>query len=257
MDTPNTTLDIKQLSTQLLENHTDGALVKSVLDEIHQLFTNKTNFSGLDGEISHLAALPTAMGMAVSINEAALCLLDYRRTVQFLRGITAAIKDKQKEFPGETINIFYAGCGPYAPFVTLVAPLFTPEEVQFTVLEISGESIALAETLVKGLGLTKYVDNFYSGDAVLSEVPDADKYHILFSETLDTLLFRESYVPILWNMIPQFNENVIVLPENVILKSSFGTFVGEELTETESITVFDTRQELKDHGVEALPDNMP
>lgn len=257
MDTPNTIPDIKHLSTQLLANPTDQGLVKNVLDEIHHHFSTSTNLTGFDGEIPHLAAVPTSMGMALSINHAALCLLDYTRTVKFLQGITTAIKDKQAEFPGETINIFYAGCGPYAPFVTLVAPLFTPEEVQFTVLEISGESIALAEILVGELGLTEYVDNFYSGDAVLSEIPDADKYHILFSETLDALLYRESYVPILWNMIPQFNENVIVLPENVLLKSSFGVFKDDQLTETESITVFDTRQAIKDHGVEELPDALP
>lgn len=257
MDTPNTIPNIKNLSSQLLDNHSNGILVKQIIDEIHAIFTNATKITGYDYEFGHGVSVKTAMGMALSLNHAAQCLVDYKRTIQFLKGITAAIKDKQEAFPGETINIFYAGCGPYAPFVTLVAPLYKPSEVRFTVLEINQESLLTAEKLIATLGLTEYVDNFYVADAVISEIPEANKYHILFSETLDAQLYRESFVPILWNMIPQFNDDVIILPENVILKSSFGIFNGAVLTESESQTIFDTRRALKDHGVEELPNQLP
>ena len=50
----------------------------------------------------------------------------------FLKAMVMAIKEKQQKHPDKTINIFYAGCGPYAPFVTLIAPLFSPKKIQFS-----------------------------------------------------------------------------------------------------------------------------
>ena len=247
--------NIKELSSALLDSYSDPQEVERILNEVHKHFQELTNLSGFDQEIKHLAAVPTATGMALSLNYAAQCLLDYKRTVHFLRGIVAAIKDKQKELSGETVNIFYAGCGPYAPFISLVAPLFKPSEVQFSLLEINDESLESAKKLIDALELSDYVQDYHRSDAVTFKFSEPEKFHILFSETLDSLLYRESYVPILGNMLGQLPESIGLIPENVVIKASL--FFDED-KEKQGETVFDTRQALTLHGRTAeLPIEFP
>ncbi|SOE19712.1 hypothetical protein SAMN06298216_0216 [Spirosomataceae bacterium TFI 002] len=212
---------IQQFTTSVIENTIDISEAERNINEIHAHFQQLTGITGFDFSIENLAAVPTAKGKALGLNYAAQCLLDFKRTVKFLRAIVAAILRCQKEQPGKTINIFYAGCGPYAPFVTLVAPLFNPDEIQFTLLEINKNSVDSAKKLIGALNLTKHVKEVFIADAVTFKVPSPKAFHILISETLDAMLFRECYVPILFNLLPQFNENVILIPENVIINLSF------------------------------------
>lgn len=212
---------IQKLTSSIFENAIDEVEAVKSLDEIHGYFQQITEITGSDFVIEHMAAIPTARGKALGLNFAAQCLLDYKRTIKFLKAIVSAIKEKQKAHPGELIKIFYAGCGPYAPFVTLIAPLFQPEEIQFSLLEINKNSVKSAKKLIEGLKLSNYINEFYTADAVTFQVPNSDSFHILISETLDALLYRECYVPILFNLLPQFNANITLLPENVILHLSF------------------------------------
>ncbi len=252
---------IKNLVESLLNNSLEEAAVQRVLNEIHQYFQEITAISGYSHEISHLAAVPTATGMALGLNHAAQCLLDYKRTVQFLHGMVAAIKDKQKENVGESIRIFYAGCGPYAPFITLIAPLFESTEIQFSLLEINKSSLLSAKKLINGLNLSGYVQDYYLADAVTFEIPNPDSFHILFSETLDALLYRESYVPILWNLLPQLSENIVLIPANVTLELSIVKRTGHpnELAEEKHLgRIFDTRKDLIPYFTkDKLPQHFP
>ncbi len=211
---------IKDLSATLLENDLDFSIIKETIDKIHENFKEHSPITGSENDIKNMAAVPTASGMALGLSHAAQCLIDYQRTTKLLRGVVSAIKDVQKKHPNETVNIFYAGCGPYAPFITLVAPLFSPEEVQFTLLEVNLDSLNAAKVLIEKLDLTQYVNDYYNKDAITFTIPNPESYHILFSETLDSLLYRESYVPILMNMLPQLNKDIVVVPENVVLDIS-------------------------------------
>ncbi|MHA7057188.1 SAM-dependent methyltransferase [Aquimarina sp. M1] len=243
--------NIKKLTNQLLKKDSTHEDNVNIINEIHEYFNQITTISGYDMEFNHLAAVPTASGMALSLNHAAQCLLDYKRTVIFLKGLVKAIKDAQNDNPNETIQIFYAGCGPYAPFVTLVAPLFETSEVQFSVLEINKDSLDFAKKLIEKLSLIDYIKDYYQADAVTFSIPESKSFHILFSETLDALLFRESYVPILANMLPQLSSDIILIPNNVLLKVDL---LSNDKDTTEVITkiVFDTR-----HSVGSLEKELP
>lgn len=255
------TITIKELSTTILNNQSDFDTIKKSIDEIHKHYLEATNIADAGKGMQHMAAVPTASGMALSLNHAAACLLDYNRTAKFLDGMVALIRKKQQEYPSETINIFYAGCGPYAPFITLVAPLFKASEVQFSILEINSASIQMAEKLIKKLALTDYINEYHTADAVTFQIPDAKKYHILFSETLDALLYRESYVPILWNMLPQLSENCAVIPNNVIVQASltYPKEAGKEAKkEKQAAIILDVREAVKSSdGNKELPEKFP
>lgn len=218
---------IKKLVNSLINLPPEHEDVEIHLKEIHTLFQKITGITGNDFKVEYLAAIPTAKGKALGLNHAAQCLLDYKRTSKFLKAIISAIVDKQQENPGQPIKIFYAGCGPYAPFASLVAPLFHPKEVQFSLLEINENSFKSAKKLIAQLKLTHYIDQYYLADAVTFTVPAAESYDLLISETLDALLYRECYVPILINMIPQFQSNLTVIPENVILNLKILTPVDD------------------------------
>ncbi|WP_428743661.1 phytanoyl-CoA dioxygenase [Tenacibaculum sp.] len=239
-----TAIDLKEKVLMLLESTTQQTEVESLINEIHSYFQELTQLTGFDNDIEHLAAVTTAKGKALGLNHAAQCLLDYKRTVKFLKAIVTAIKDKLQSHPNEIIHVFYAGCGPYAPFVTLIAPLFSPEEVQFSLLEINDKSLEYAKNLIQKLELTNYITNYYTADAVTFKIPEAEKYHILFSETLDALLYRECYVPIVFNLLPQLSEEVTLIPENVLVKMSLSanSTTNSEHTSKEIDTIVDVRK---------------
>ena len=224
---------IRKFTSSIVDNSITQVEAEKSINDIHAHFQHITEITGYDLKIEHLAAVPAAKGKALGLNHAAQCLLDYKRTVKFLKAIVSVIREKQKQQPGKLVKVFYAGCGPYAPFITLVAPLFQPEGVQFSLLEINKNSVTSAKKLIQSLNLSNYLEEFYTEDAVTFKVQNSHTFDILISETLDALLYRECYVPILFNLLPQFNKNITLIPENVILNLSFLTHENENSDATE------------------------
>lgn len=250
--------DIKTLSAALLANAANPIEAERIIKEIHAQFQAITKITGYDHKLEHLAAVPAAKGKALGLNHAAQCLLDFKRTTKFLTGVIAAVREKQAAYPGETIRVFYAGCGPYAPFVTLVAPFFTSEEIQFSILEINEPSFESAIKLIDNLEYSDYVVEVYLADAVTFEVPDAADYHLLISETLDVMLYRECYVPILMNLLPQFNQEVVLIPENVQVTAKLQPPSGAVLLEEPLGAVLDVRKSVAARkGDRSIPAKLP
>ncbi|MBI1224947.1 MAG: hypothetical protein GC192_06885 [Bacteroidetes bacterium] len=212
---------VQELAAYLIDPDIKIEHEANIIDRLHEVFSELAIVSGFDGEEGWKHDVQTSSGMAIGVNEAARCLLDYRRTGQFFRGLYAAIREAKRLFPKETIKVLYAGCGPYAPFLTLIAPQFLPGEVVFSLIEINGESLEIAKALVAEFGLQDYLQDTFLADATLLQVPAAKDYHILFTETMDTALEREPMVPILLNLLPQLRPNVLVLPRNVTIEGVF------------------------------------
>ena len=227
---------------------------EEVNEKINQICYVYSDAAGIDGRSTgteFITNVPTEVGISLSLNHAASCMTDYRRTHKLLKGAVEAIRDLSKEKSGEPVRFFYAGCGPLAPFMTMVAPLFSSDEVKFTLLEINKKSMEVAKELIEKLELTDYIENTYTADAINFDLPEGEKFDILFSETLDSLLNREGYVPILWNLLPQLSENITVIPSNVQIKVNYKTEAGEE---TPFGIAFDTREILsKTPKTELLP----
>jgi len=242
MSTTSNQEKIKEFSKNLLETDVhDKQNVEKIINEMCYLFQDESGIDGKTTETEYMINVPTEVGVSLSLNHAASCITDYKRTHKFLKGVVEAIHDLQEKNPGKTIKFFYAGCGPLAPFITLVAPLFTPKEIQFTLLEINKKSMEVVKGLIDNLGLSDYVSEYHTADAITFKIPDAESYDILFSETLDSLLNREGYVPILWNLLPQLKEDVVVIPENVMITVNY----KKGNLEVPFATAFDTREMLK------------
>ncbi|MBK8564689.1 MAG: hypothetical protein IPN76_15480 [Saprospiraceae bacterium] len=169
LDSPAKT--IKILATYLLDDHIELEHEESIIDRIHEIFSELVVVSGFYGEDEWQQDVKTAAGWAISVNEAARCLLDYRRTGQFFRGFHKAILEAKRRFPDDTIEVLYVGCGPYAPFFTLIAPMFSPNEVQFSLIEINKDSLKIAKSLTKQMRLNNYLRDSFQADATHYQVP--------------------------------------------------------------------------------------
>src|SRR5688572_22921624 len=71
-----------------------------------------------------------ATGRAIGPLEAARCVWDYQRTVAFLRAVDRAIADALERFPGETVHLVEAGCGPLAPLALPFAMRYPASRMQ-------------------------------------------------------------------------------------------------------------------------------
>lgn len=250
---------LKEAVETVINDKKNDQEVHKRLMQIHGIFSDLTKISGMDQEMELMAAIPTAYGMALGLNHAAQCLLDQRRTVKLLDGMLKAIRKVQEDKKDGPVQIFYAGCGPYAPFLSMIAPLFSEKEIRFTLLEINERSLDTAKSLVKALELETYVADYLQADATSHQIENAQKIDILFSETLDAVLYRECYVPILINLIPQLREDAIVIPENVRLELRF-IHKGEAdapREESHKATLIDVRQMVdRFKNSEQLPENL-
>lgn len=200
------------LDTNLSESQAEG-----ILAAIHAQLVKITGVTTATSPQDYLRDTSLEFGNAICTNEAASCILDTWRTVKFLRGTHGAIRHCQSNAPAEKIQLLYAGCGPHALFLTLLAPLFEPHEIGFTLLEVNPASFQVAEKLIQQLGLEEYVDSMHLADAIQYRVPADKHFHILFSETMDKALCNEAFVPILMNLKPQLSSGVTVIPANVVV----------------------------------------
>src|SRR6185295_13729188 len=106
---------LNQIADDLLFQQEDEERLKAAATQLYSLCSSVTRTGDSSLHADDLIETRLSNGNAISPRDAASCLLDYSRTSKFLRGIHAAIVEAQKRFPDTTIEILYAGCGPFAP----------------------------------------------------------------------------------------------------------------------------------------------
>ena len=214
-----------------LENITRDILNSyTVQDEIESVKRLSAFFSGISN--AHLKNESTNEitlngGIALSTAHAADCLDDYLRTARFIKGTYAAIKDVVNRFPGERINILYAGCGPYATILLPLLPLFSKDEISVTFLDINETSLVSVKSILTDLDLIGYAREIIKNDAITYEYDKALSLHMVVSETMFNALTREPQVAITANLAPQMVEGGILIPQAIGLEAICTFFVKE------------------------------
>ena len=97
----------------------------------------------------------------------------------------------------------------------LAAPCFTPQQVQFTVLDIYEANLQSAPGLVNALGLQAYFNDYVLADATAWQWPYSTGSDIVISETMNRDLQKEPQVAITLNLAAQLPRHGILLPGRV------------------------------------------
>jgi len=206
--------------------------IKSHLEDTSDSIINGTNpIEDLDLKISrlhkkledydvnslwdHQKDTKTPNGRCLSPIEAGNCMLDTKRTVEFIRGLHDAVKEAQKRNPEKRISVLYAGCGPFAALALPMTTQFTPQEVGFTLMDIHGGSLTYVARIIEELGLHEYIDDVICTDA--TEYHPKEKYDVLVTETMDRALLYEPHLAITENLRNSLHENGILVPEKITL----------------------------------------
>jgi len=155
-------------------------------------------------------------GVAIGTTWAALCLDDMMRTKLFIKGIAKAIIDLRRQKKG-VLQIVYAGTGPYATLILPLLPLYTPKDIQLTLLEINENSYQLVKNTFKQLGFNKYIRNIECTNAITYKMPADLQPDLIISETMLKALDNEHQVPIMLNLLAQVPEKVCIIPEKIEL----------------------------------------
>lgn len=158
-------------------------------------------------------------GIAVAPAIAADCIWqDPERTRQFIRGLNSAIREARSRFHGETIRVIDAGCGPYASLAIAQTGSFSPQEVQFTLLEINEISARTAARTIEVLGLQEYFSQIITADAASYRHAGA-RPHVVVTETMYRALLREPQAAVTANLAPQMEKGGIFVPEEIVLRA--------------------------------------
>ena len=159
--------------------------------------------------------LPT--GKAINPGAAATCLLDYVRTREFARGVHDAIEAAKIQFPGECVEILYAGTGPYAPLALLQTPFFGPDEVRFTLIDMHESALSCQAQIISVLGLEEYIEEAVQADATQWIPPDEKKYHVAIAEVMQRALIVEPQVAVTLALSKHMRPGGLLVPERIEL----------------------------------------
>ncbi len=185
------------------------------IDAIHAAMYSITGILRQQGDFQDGTDTALPAGVAISPAQAAQCLFDRMRTVIFMRGVHAAVAEALRRFPGQRLEILYAGCGPYCPLMLPIATQFSPERVRIHLLDYHEESIAAARKVVERLGIEESIGDIVCCDAVKYRVPPGRVLHVAITETLKPSLEREPQVSISANLASQLCKGGILVPESI------------------------------------------
>lgn len=208
---------LKQTTDEILSPDTVGNDLERSVDRLYSLFSE---LAGLDRDSDRQddqAATLLDHGLAISPSQAAGCMLDSVRTAQFLRATHAALVEARERFPGQALEVLYAGCGPYAPLAIPLTTRFTADEIQFTLLDVHQRSLDAARLIFKSLDLGAFVRDYQQCDASSYRHPAQRALHLVVTETMQAALLCEPQVSIVMNLAPQLCDGGILIPERVAI----------------------------------------
>lgn len=213
-------MNLTDISNCLFQTDSDAESLQAATD-LHALFSGIVSLSDDPASIDQTDTQLNA-GKALSPGAAARCILDYMRTRSFLRGMRDAVVESRRTFPGQTIHILYAGCGPFAPLALPLTTIFTSAQVQFTLLDIHKRSLDSVRQIVETLRVKEYVRDYVQCDASSQQIRCTSEPHILLIETMQKALEKEPQVAITRNLISLLADGGILVPKRICLSVCMG-----------------------------------
>lgn len=216
--------DLIRITEEFLADAIDYPKLRKAAEE-YKTFLYQLSSCDLDNETGR-SDMQLSSGKALGTFWAALCIDDFIRTRQFIRGIDQAIREKLQN--NDSIHVLYAGSGPFA---TLLLPLILRhprERVKYTLLDINPFSLEILNRLIARLELREYKLEVICADATQYRLPN-DTPDIIVSETMQNALAKEQQVPIFIQLMRQAKPDTVFIPEKIEL--SVGLRKGGDLLE--------------------------
>ncbi|MFT5999517.1 MAG: hypothetical protein ACI81P_001975 [Neolewinella sp.] len=205
---------LADITDVLLDDQTRGELLSEALDLYRDILLRA---SGIDlGGHDEMDCIHTGAGVAIGTTWAALCIDDLLRTKRFASGLYNAVNAVMDRRPGP-VHILYAGTGPWATLFLPLTTRFTPEQLQVTCIEINDGSFASVQRTIEYFGLSNYVEDFIQTDAATHIIAGKTPVDIMLTETMQYCLMDEMQVPIALNLMRQLADDVIMVPERIIV----------------------------------------
>ena len=208
---------LRTLTEQLLEGAALPGDAAAAVRELESLFSELAAF-GVPTENIAEGESRLSTGLAISPGQAAMCLRDFGRTTAFLRGVHRAIASCAQAAPGRTVEVLYAGCGPYALLAVPILAIHPLGEVRFTLLDVHERSLRAARALVESLGLEAGVTAYVQADASGYRIPPERAPHVVLAEAMNACLEKEPQVAIARNLLGQAPE-ALMIPEEVSVEA--------------------------------------
>jgi hypothetical protein len=193
------------------------------LERIEELFDR---VSPIDHEDLKTNSVACVGGEAISPALAARCLRDVIRTSRFITGLHQAIWETRRKLRTEKVRVLDAGSGPWGLLSVAAATQFSPDEVEFSLLDIHFQSLENCRALIKRLGMEAYFNQFIQADAATVNLSDhlPQKPHITIAELMNAGLMEEPQASATMNLAPQCD---IFIPEQVSVSANLITDTHE------------------------------
>lgn len=206
---------LQPLTDELLSPRADHGRLRAAAAGLYSLFSSVAGIGDDSNHPGDAEETGLAVGKAISPRDAARCVLDYSRTAKFLRGLHAAILEARRRFPDTTVEILYAGCGPFATLAVPLAGRFNPSEVRFTLLDINRRSLDAARHIFQTFGLSASVRDYIQCDAASYRLGAGRVIHVAVTETMQAALEHEPQVAVTLNLAPQLCRGAIFIPQRI------------------------------------------
>ncbi|MBY4678831.1 class I SAM-dependent methyltransferase [Marinobacterium arenosum] len=167
----------------------------------------------------------TVHGKAVSMTTAAQCAEDYMRTQVFLRGTYQAIQEQLQS--QSTVELLYAGTGPFGLLVIPLLPFFSAEQIQVTLLDIHPESLEALGTLIDALQVRDHIRTIQCVDILQWQAPAKTQYDLIVSETMKAMLEQEPQVAIFTHLSRWLKPSGHLIPERIQINAWLCNQTGE------------------------------
>jgi len=207
---------LREIAKVLIEPTTDYGQLSTAILQLKEFYL-KISEVDLEND-ENRKDIHLSNGKALGTSWAARCVDDIIRTKQFISGVYQAVKKLLDEHPEKTVHLLYAGTGPFATLVTPLTTLFSSDQLQFTFLELNPVSYQKVQRVVQQIGIAHYVRRIVQTDATTYQIPADERVDILLSETMQNALKREQQVPIIYNLLQQIDNEVILIPEVIELQ---------------------------------------
>ncbi|PKM17763.1 MAG: hypothetical protein CVV11_16780 [Gammaproteobacteria bacterium HGW-Gammaproteobacteria-15] len=217
------TADLVSFAKAILQADSAG-VAKQLLDPVLHGLCQLTELELHPAIFRDTEATDTANGKAVSPITAAQCAEDPERSRVFMQGLYQAITDKVSRYNtaknGRPVQLLYAGTGPFGWLLLPLLPLFSPAQLQVTLLDIHPQSMHRLTKLLQHFNVADRIAMQVVADATQWQPLPEQRFDLILSETMKHMLQQEPQVAIFSHLQQFLTPDGDLIPQQIILSAA-------------------------------------